>query len=86
MDAQTQSSAREWNSLVSKTNFSLGKLADQLAMGTGLGLRYDLEFLIVRVDWGFGLHLPYQTEKSGYFNIPRFRDMHTLHLAIGYPF
>ena len=86
MDAQTQSSAREWNSLVSKTNFSLGKLADQLATGTGLGLRYDLEFLIVRVDWGFGLHLPYQTEKSGYFNIPRFRDMHTLHLAIGYPF
>ena len=58
----------------------------QLATGTGLGLRYDLEFLVIRVDWGFGFHVPYNTSKKGYFNIPRFKDMHALHLAIGYPF
>ena len=58
----------------------------QLATGTGIGLRYDLDFLVIRIDWGFGLHLPYDTGKSGYFNIPRFRDMHSLHFAIGYPF
>ncbi len=58
----------------------------QLATGTGLGLRYDLEFLVLRVDWGFGFHVPYETSKSGYFNIERFKDMHSLHLAIGYPF
>ena len=58
----------------------------QLATGTGFGLRYDLDFLVIRVDWGFGLHLPYDTGHGGYFNISRFRDMHTLHLAIGYPF
>lgn len=69
-----------------QNKFKMSKLLDQMALGTGVGLRYDLDFLVVRVDWGFGLHLPYDTGKSGYFNIPRFKDMHTLHLAIGYPF
>ncbi len=67
-------------------HFKLGKLFKQLATGTGVGLRYDLDFLVLRIDWGFGFHLPYDTGKSGYFNIPRFKDMHALHLAIGYPF
>ena len=58
----------------------------QLATGTGLGIRYDLDFLIIRVDWGFALHAPYDTGHSGYFNLRRFKDMHSLHLAIGYPF
>ena len=75
-----------WNNAVDDTKFNTKNLWKQLATGTGLGLRYDLDFLVIRVDWGFGLHVPYQTSKSGYFNIPRFKDMHSLHLAIGYPF
>lgn len=75
-----------WNSVFGKTRFNLKRVLNEVATGTGIGLRYDLDFLILRVDWGFGLHLPYNTGKSGYFNIPRFKDMHTLHLAIGYPF
>ena len=66
--------------------YSSSLTLDQLATGTGLGLRYDLEFLIIRIDWGFGLHVPYKTSRSGYFNIERFSDMHSLHFAIGYPF
>lgn len=69
-----------------ETVFRTKNFFKQLATGTGLGLRYDLEFLILRIDWGFGLHVPYETSKSGYFNIERFKDMHSLHLAIGYPF
>jgi outer membrane protein assembly factor BamA len=75
-----------WNREVSDLSFKPGKLLKHLATGTGLGLRYDMDFLVIRVDWGFGLHVPYTTDKSGYFNIPRFKDMHSLHLAIGYPF
>ena len=75
-----------WNSEMSDLKFKPGKLLKHLATGTGLGLRYDMDFLVIRVDWGFGLHVPYDTGKSGYFNIPRFKDMHSLHLAIGYPF
>ncbi len=72
--------------LYSDAAFKPRNLFSQLATGTGFGLRYDLDFLVIRVDWGFGLHLPYDTGHGGYFNISRFRDMHTLHLAIGYPF
>ena len=58
----------------------------QIALGTGVGLRYDLGFLVVRMDWGLALHAPYDTGRSSYFNIHRFRDAQSLHLAIGYPF
>ena len=57
-----------------------------MAVGTGIGLRYDLDFLVLRLDWGVGLHVPYPTSKSGFYNITRFRDAQTLHFAIGYPF
>lgn len=59
---------------------------DQIALGTGAGLRYDLSFLVVRVDCGVGLHMPYETGKKGFYNIPTFKDGLGLHLAIGYPF
>jgi outer membrane protein assembly factor BamA len=57
-----------------------------LALGTGIGLRYDLTFLVIRLDWGIGLHVPYDTGKKGYYNIPKFKDGTGVHLAIGYPF
>ncbi|MBR2234046.1 MAG: BamA/TamA family outer membrane protein, partial [Prevotella sp.] len=75
-----------WNSLFENNRFRFRNFLRQIATGTGVGLRYDLDFLVLRLDWGFGLHLPYNTGHSGYFNIPRFKDMHTLHFAIGYPF
>lgn len=59
---------------------------NQLALGTGAGIRFDMEMLVVRADLGVGIHLPYQTTKGGYFNIPRFKDSLAFHLAIGYPF
>ena len=58
----------------------------QTAPGTGAGIRYDLDFIVLRFDVGIGLHMPYQTEKSGFYNIPRFKDGIGLHFAIGYPF
>ena len=67
-------------------HFSLRTCWDQIALGTGVGLRYDMEFLVLRLDLGIGLHNPYQTGKSGYYNIPNFKDSMSLHFAIGYPF
>ena len=57
-----------------------------IALGTGAGIRYDLDFIVLRFDVGIGLHMPYHTEKSGFYNIPRFKDGIGLHFAIGYPF
>ena len=59
---------------------------DELALGTGLGLRFDMSMLVVRADMGIGIHLPYETTRSGYYNIPTFKDGIAFHLAIGYPF
>jgi outer membrane translocation and assembly module TamA len=65
---------------------TLTDLWKDVALGTGFGIRYDLDFLVLRLDLGIALHLPYDTGKSGYYNIPRFKDGLGLHLAVGYPF
>jgi len=57
-----------------------------IAVGTGAGLRYDLEFIVLRLDMGIGLHTPGKTSKSGFYNLERFKDGLNFHFAIGYPF
>lgn len=57
-----------------------------LAVGTGVGLRFDISMLIIRGDLGIGIHAPYDTGKSGYYNMESFRKSLAFHLAIGYPF
>lgn len=65
----------------------LSSILDRTALGTGFGFRYDLEFLILRLDVGVGIHAPYDTGKSGYYNIQKFwKDGVGLHFAVGYPF
>ncbi len=66
--------------------FALKNLPKQMALGTGLGLRYDMDILVFRLDLGVALHHPYETGKKGYYNIPKFKDGLALHFAIGYPF
>ena len=65
---------------------TLRNFAKSIALGTGAGIRYDMEFLVIRLDLGVALHAPYDTGKSGYYNIPKFKDGLGLHFAIGYPF
>ena len=59
---------------------------DTVALGTGFGIRYDLEFLMLRLDLGIAIHAPYDTGKSGYYNIRKFNDGIGLHFAVGLPF
>ena len=66
--------------------FTLKNFAKSLALNTGVGVRYDLTFLVIRLDLGVALHVPYETGKSGYYNIPKFKDGLGFHFAIGYPF
>lgn len=56
-----------------------------VAIGTGLGVRYDLDFLVLRLDVGLGLHSP--TRAGGkYINTFYGQIPLVFHLAIGYPF
>ncbi|WP_304510856.1 BamA/TamA family outer membrane protein, partial [Duncaniella muris] len=57
-----------------------------LALGTGVGLRFDISMLVIRGDLGIGIHAPYDTGKRGYYNMESFKKSLAFHLAIGYPF
>lgn len=60
---------------------------NEIALGTGVGLRYDISVLVLRLDMGIGIHTPYANpDKKGYYNIQNFKDGLGIHLAIGYPF
>ena len=65
----------------------------ELAVGAGLGLRVDLDFLIVRVDVASPLRVPYRPEGDRWvFKYIDIRDSEwrrdnlVFNLAIGYPF
>ena len=75
------------------------ELLKQIALGTGAGLRLDLDGLVIRLDLGVAIHAPYQTYKydkdakpdytqpiNTYFNIPSALDALRLNFGIGYPF
>lgn len=66
--------------------FKWKNLGRELALGTGVGLRYDLEFLVIRFDLGIGIHAPYDTGKDGYYNMPSFGKSLGYHFGVGYPF
>ena len=57
-----------------------------IALGTGVGLRFDISMLVVRADLGIGIHAPYSTGHGGYYNMKSFGNSLAFHLAIGYPF
>lgn len=76
---------------VLKGNAADGKLRasnflEDLALNVGVGIRYDLDFFVLRLDWGFALHTPYSNRTDGYFNMPNFGKAQCLNFAIGYPF
>ena len=68
------------------SQFHFNNFFKELAFGTGVGLRYDIGFFMLRVDWGIGLHVPYETGLNRLYNIRHFGDAQALHLAIGMPF
>ncbi len=65
--------------------FHLPDLMHDIALGSGLGVRYDLDFLVVRLDMGVALHDPAST-RPGYFDTGRLANRFAFHFAIGYPF
>lgn len=66
--------------------FKFKNILNEMALGTGVGLRYDIGYFMIRLDWGLGLHVPYETGKTGFYNISKFKDAQAFHLAIGLPF
>lgn len=73
--------------------FSGKTFMDQLSVGTGFGLRFDLSFLILRFDLAFPLRIPSLPVNERWvikdidFGLPSWRKNNlALNIAIGYPF
>jgi outer membrane protein assembly factor BamA len=73
--------------------FNFKTFKDELAVGTGFGLRLDLSFFVLRFDLGIPIRKPYLPKQERWvldkidFNDPSWRnDNLVLNIAIGYPF
>jgi len=74
------------------TQFQFNKFYNDIAIGTGVGLRFDLKFVIARVDAGMKLRDPLLPDGSKWiaqnhpYNLRKYPGDFTLVLGIGYPF
>jgi outer membrane translocation and assembly module TamA len=69
------------------SHFRFNSFYDQLAVGTGVGLRFDFNFFVLRTDMGIPLRTPYVQDDSNWLTgsgNPLSRAM--FYFAIGYPF
>lgn len=67
--------------------FSFNSFYKELAASYGLGVRFDLNFLLIRVDGGMKAHNPALPEGSRWTIFkPDFGRDFAFHFAIGYPF
>ncbi len=67
--------------------FSFDTFTEQLAVGTGFGLRFDFSFFVLRTDLGFPLRNAYATDGKHWLTSAK--DVFSgflFNFAIGYPF
>ena len=68
------------------SRFRADTFAESIAANWGLGIRLDLDFLLLRVDMGIKMHDPARERKwvrpAEWFA----RDGYALHFGVGYPF
>jgi outer membrane protein assembly factor BamA len=83
--------------LIKKSNdfangeFAFNRFYKELAVNVGLGLRVDLSFFIVRVDYALKIHNPAKLQSNGWqtFNWSSYKEFkadRAIVLGIGYPF
>lgn len=73
--------------------FHLSSFLDQLAVGSGFGLRLDISFVVLRFDLAWPLRKPYLAESNRwvidqirFWNPDWRKDNLVLNIAIGYPY
>lgn len=71
--------------------FLFNEFYRQLAFNSGIGTRWDLSYLIFRIDWGIALHDPSVTANDHWvirnkIDADWIRSNSALNFAVGYPF
>ena len=65
--------------------FRFNSFYKQLAFNTGIGLRLDIKFAILRLDWGIQLHNPNNPVGERWIHNFKWRNT-SLNFGVGYPF
>ncbi len=65
--------------------FEFNDFYKELALNTGIGIRYDVGFFLLRLDWGIKLYNPNLLDQQRWFSQLKL-DQTALHFAIGMPF
>lgn len=76
---------------INKSNFDIGRFYKEIAVGTGFGVRWDLNFFLFRFDWGIKVMDPSRAEGDRFvldkFSLRRNQQYGlNLNFGIGYPF
>ncbi len=68
-----------------------GNFINKMAVGAGYGLRFNIQYFILRFDMGMKMRLPYPDENGKHWQMRNWKnerliDITNFNLAIGYPF
>jgi outer membrane protein assembly factor BamA len=66
--------------------FKFNQFYKEIAAAYGIGLRLDFNYFLIRVDLGMKAHDPAINKEEWPLIHPNFRNDHSLHFSIGYPF
>jgi outer membrane protein assembly factor BamA len=67
--------------------FNFDTFTDQFAFCSGLGLRFDFDFFVLRLDYGLPLRYPYDEGEGNWVEgVGEMFNKSRLNLAIGFPF
>lgn len=67
--------------------FKFGSFMDEVAIGSGIGLRVDIDYFVIRLDAAIPIRKPYLSGSEQWiFNNTGFFKDYILSLAVGYPF
>ena len=65
--------------------FHFNSFYKQLAFNTGIGLRLDIQFAVLRLDWGIQLHNPNNPVGKRWIHNFKWRNT-SLNFGVGFPF
>ena len=76
------------NEAMPGSEFRFNNFYKQLAMDAGLGLRIDVSFLILRVDFAYAMRNPFPDANGRYWRFGNglLSDNWKMNIGIGYPF
>lgn len=66
--------------------FRFDSFYKEIALGYGLGVRFDFDFFLLRLDLGLKAHNPAANQERWPIIHPNLRRDATLHFSVGYPF